>query len=134
MFVSWCLALDEDGQPNVAKGFPCAGLVEIHSETRAVTESEQFRFFRHVSPFVKRGAKVLDAPLTEGPAVTKVPPALAGLVFTAFRNPDGSQVVVFVSQDKDPFARVQVQVKYRGLYLPVQVFSGSVTTVVIPPK
>ena len=133
MFVSWCLALDEDGQPNVTRGFPCAGLVEVHSETGEVTESEQFRFFRHISPFVKRGAKVLDAPITEGPAVlAKRPKGFDTLVHTAFRNPDGSSVVVFVCRDDDAFGRFQVQLKFRNLYLPVQVFSGSVTTVVVP--
>ena len=134
-FSSWCLALDEDGQPNVTRGFPCAGFVEINSETHEVTESEQFRFFRHVSPFVKRGAKVLDAPLVEGmAAAVKRPTGLDTLVYTAFRNPDGSCIVVLVCHDDDKFGRFQLQFKHRGLYLPVQVFSDSVTTVVFPAQ
>lgn len=135
-FCSWCLALDEDGQPNVSCGFPCAGFVEIHSETHAVTPSSQYKAFRHVSPFVKRGAKILDAPLVCGPRVSawsRKQRPLEGLFVTTFRNPDGSDVV-FIAYDlpEKPFGRVQVQIKRNGLYLPVQVLANSLTTIVFP--
>lgn len=135
-FCSWCLALDEEGQPNVSCGFPCAGFVEIHSETRAVTPSSQYKAFRHVSPFVKRGAKILDAPVACGPAVSAVSlkyHPLERLAVTSFRNPDGSDVV-FIAYDlpDEPFGRMQLQIKRNGLYLPVQVFANALTTVVFP--
>ena len=135
-FVSWCLALDEDGQPNISCGFPCAGLVEIHSETGAVTPSAQHALFRHISPFVRRGASVLDADVVLGKDVTKWSLGqrpMEGLAHAAFRNPDGSHVVVIsYDQPEKPFGRAQIQVKCRGLYLPVQVFANSVTTIIIP--
>ena len=135
-FTSWCLALDEDGQPNVSLGFPCAGFVEIHSETGAVTESQQCRFFRHIGPFVKRGADILSTSIVPGAVFDPEPAShlMDGTVHTAFRNPDGSFVVVFVSQPKafGRHGRQQVQIKFRGQYLPVQLFAGSVATVVIP--
>ncbi len=132
-FTSWCLALDEDGQPNVSLGFPCAGFIEIHSETRAITESQQCRFFRHVSPFVRRGADVLRTRIVPGPAVAPGNELVDGIVHTAFRNPDGSHVVVFVCKGGlGGYGRIQIQVKVGGLYLPVQLFANAVATVVIP--
>ena len=134
-FCSWCLALDEDGQPNVSCGFPCAGLVEVHSETGEVRESQQFKAFRHVAPFVERGAKVLDAPVALGEKTSawslKKRPR-EGLHVVSFRNPDGSDVVFIVYElPNDRFGRLQVQIRRNGLYLPVQAFANSLTTVVL---
>jgi glucosylceramidase len=129
-FTSWCLALDEDGQPNVSRGFPCAGFVEIDSETGVTTPSSQFKAFRHFSPFVQRGAVVLDAPVVTGSAAIAPFPKDV-LRSAAFRNPDGSHVVVFSYKGDDQFARKMVQIRRGGLYLPVQVFCGAVTTVVL---
>lgn len=134
-FTSWCLALDEDGQPNVTLGFPCAGLVEIHSETGEVSESQQLRFFRHVAPFVQRGARILDSKIEHGPLISPDDHRSDGIVHSSFRNPDGSLVVVFVCGEgfgRD--GRLQVQLKYDGLYLPVQLFEKGVVTVVIPGR
>ena len=130
-FVGWCLALDEEGQPNVSLGFPCAGLIEIHSETGAVTPSSQYKAFRHVSPFVRRGARVLDAPIVSGPNAMRN--RIEGLDCVAVRNPDGSHVIFFARETPgDEFSRLQVQIKWNGRYLPVQVFGNALTTVVIP--
>ena len=137
-FVNWCPVLDEDGEPNVSLGFPCWGLVTLDSRTHAVTESEQYRVFRHISPYVRRGAKVLDAPLAAGPALKPEQRKLDQLVTAAFRNPDGSAVVVIVGREPPelfrPYHKVQVQIRHNGLYLPVQVSLNAVTTVVLPAK
>lgn len=126
-FVSWCFLLDEEGQPNTSLGFPCAGLLEIDSRTGELYESGQFRFFRHVGPFVKRGARVLEAPIVPGQGQR----GLEAVASAAFRNPDGSRVVVLAFRGR-PFARRQVQVKADGLYYPIQVLANSVTTLVLP--
>ena len=101
-----------------------------------MTPSAQPALFRHISPFVRRGASVLDADVVLGKDVTKWSLAqrpMEGLAHAAFRNPDGSHVVVIsYDQPEKPFGRAQIQVKCRGLYLPVQVFANSVTTIVIP--
>ena len=76
---------------------------------------------------MKRGARVLEAPLVKGPAGGG---GVDGIVSAAFRNPDGSQVVVLAFRGA-PFARKQVQVKAGGLYYPLQVLSNSVTTLVL---
>lgn len=129
-FVSWCFLLDEEGQPNTSKGFPCAGLLEVDSRTGELYESGQFRLFRHVGPFVKRGARVLDAPLVPG-RQGRNPRSLDAITSAAFRNPDGSCVVV-IAFDSDHLDRRQVQIKARGLYYPLQILGKSVTTLVIP--
>ena len=137
-FTSWCLALDEDGQPNISLGFPCAGFIEIHSETGAVTESQQCRLFRHIGPFVRRGAEILETSIVPGPSLDREDALkiVKDVVHTVFRNPDGSHVAVFVCK-RDLFGRYgrqQVQLKSRGQYLPVQLFAGGVVSVVLPPQ
>ncbi len=126
-FVSWCFLLDEEGQPNTSQGFPCAGLLEIDSRTGELYESGQFRLFRHVGPFVKRGARVLAAPLVKGSTGQT---DIDGIVSAAFRNPDGSQVVV-IAYRGDRFARKQIQVRAGGFYYPLQILGNSVTTLVL---
>ena len=75
---------------------------------------------------------MLDAPLVLGPKLKNR--ETRGLVHTAFRNPDGSHVVVFVHNTKGayyPPPKIQVQIKLDGKYLPVQIFRDAVTTVVL---
>lgn len=137
-FTSWCLALDEDGQPNVSLGFPCAGFVEIHSETGAVSESQQCRLFRHLGPFVQRGADILTTAIVPGPGLDREAALkiVQDVVHTVFRNPDGSHVAVFVCKPGlfGRHGRQQVQLKCRGQYLPVQLFAGAVVSVVWPAE
>lgn len=128
-FVSWCFLLDEEGQPNVSMGHPCAGLLEVDSRTGELFESSQFRLFRHIGPFVKRGARVLAAPLVEGRGRM----GAADVRSVAFRNPDGSRVVVLACR-AGRYHRRQVQVKADARYYPLQVLGGSVTTFVLPPS
>ena len=127
-FTNWCLALDENGQPNVSCGFPCAGLIEIHSETGAITPSEQYRMFRHVSPFVSTGARVMSAPIrTEIPSGAAAK-RIAKTVYTVFQNPDGKWVLVFSHPSEEG---AQVMIRKGGRYLPVQLIAKSLTTVVL---
>lgn len=50
----WNLALDERGRPNIGP-FSCGGLVTIHSQTQAVSQSGQYWALAHFSRFVRRG-------------------------------------------------------------------------------
>lgn len=127
-FTNWCLALDENGQPNTSCGFPCAGLIAVHSETGEIIPSNQYQMFRHVSPFVDVGAKVLEAPL-----VTQLPKGAAAgrvakSVYSVFRNPDGKTVVVINHPSEDGG---QYMLKLKGRYLPVVLLARSLTTVVL---
>ena len=129
-FTSWCLALDEQGLPNVSRGFNCAGFVEIHSETGKFTPSAQWKFFRHLGPYVSRGAKVLDcgySKLTPHPGA--VPMSERHLM--AFRNPDGSFVIVATNSNGGSDRKLQLQVKHDGNYVSFQLPPKSVTTILL---
>ena len=131
-FTSWCLALDEHGQPNITGGFPCAGFVEIDSVTGEAVPSEQFKAFRHVGRFVRRGADILkDFWKAGGSDWARRNDKRT--TCAAFRNPDGSHVVVVACKpaEGDAFSPVQVQVKYKDRYLIVQALPGSLTTIVV---
>ena len=134
-FTNWCLALDENGQPNISCGFGCAGLITVHSRTGEIIPSNQYHAFRHVSPYVRPGAKVLKAmPLQselnipyEGPA-GQAALFLQKTIVSAFENPDGSYVVV---ANHPATAGAQLMLRKGGLYLPVQLLGRSLTTILI---
>ena len=127
-FTNWCLALDENGQPNTSCGFPCAGLIAVHSETGEVIPSNQYQTFRHISPFVDVGAKVLEAPMVTGMPEGAAAKRLAQSVHSAFCNPDGRMVVVINHPSE---SGAQYMVRFRGHYLPVVLLGRSLTTVTI---
>ena len=116
-FTGWCPVLDEQGLPNCSRGFNCAGLIEVHSETGEITPSNQYLLFRHLGPFVNRGAAILEQP--------------AGSTITAFRNPDGSHVIVAVNASESIDRKMQLQVKLKGQYKSFQLLHGTVTTILL---
>jgi len=90
-------------------------------------------FLRHVLPYVARGAAILETGYAHRRAQ----------VVTAFRNPDGTFVVVAVSGN-DPAGpdadrptlrddKLQLQVKCNGLYSSFQLPSGTVSTILLKP-
>ncbi len=131
-FTSWCMVLDEHGQPNITGGFPCAGFVELDSVTGEAVPSEQFKAFRHVGRFVRRGADILKDCWKVGDS-DWARRNDQRTTCAAFRNPDGSHVVVVACKpaEGDAFSPVQVQVKYKDRYLIVQALPGSLTTIVV---
>lgn len=81
-FISWNLALDEKGNPNIGPA-PCAGFVTIHSQTKEITRSGQYWAFAHYSRAARRGAKRFDSKTS-----------LEKISHMAFANPDGTKAVV----------------------------------------
>ena len=129
-FTSWCLALDEQGLPNVSRGFNCAGFIEIHSETGKFTPSAQWDCFRHIGPFVERGAKVLDTGYAnEIPHPGAVPASNRHVM--AFRNPDGSHVIVATNTNGGKNRKLQLQIKLGGSFVSFQLPPTSVSTIVL---
>lgn len=119
-FSSWNLVLDPDGKPNVGR-HPCAGLYTLDLATTTFTESTQLRLFKHFSPYVKRGAKVLSIEQPD-----------SNMIAIAFQNPEGDMVVCIAAADK-PTKRQTVQLKYKGEYMIISLpmDTWSVTTVLI---
>ena len=129
-FTSWCLALDEQGLPNVSRGFNCAGFIEIHSETGKFTPSAQWDYFRHLGPYAERGAKVLDANYRKiVPHPGAVPAGDRHII--ALRNPDGSHVIVATNSNGGNNRKLQLQVKLGGEYVMFQLPAKSVSTIVL---
>ena len=122
MFTTWNLCLDELGTPATGAHL-CAGFAVVDSETHDVTFSPQYRLFRHIGPFVKRGARVMEI---EGDR--------DGTNLILFRNPDGEYVLVVACDGTlvRSKQRRRLVVKYRGLYksLPLPGGMRSVSTLV----
>ena len=122
LFTSWNLCLDELGTPATGAHL-CGGFVVVDSDTHEVTYSPQYRLFRHIGPFVRRGARILE-----------VGGSRDGTRLILFRNPDGAHVLV-VACDGSLVRRIQrrrLVVKYRGKYktLPLPGGLWSVSTLV----
>ena len=128
-YCGWNLCLDQDGQPN-AGHFACGGFVELDSrqlDKTAFKASAQCVAIGHVAPYVKRGAHLL---------ATGAWSKDGDVVGAAFRNPDGTLVLVCAASHTEKTNRRSVQVKCRGQYLALRlpVRAGSLTTVIIPPE
>jgi len=121
-YSGWNLCLDADGQPCTGH-FPCGGLVEVTPGVPGWRKSAQYAAFRQLGPYVKRGARVLETPPAAFPAVK----------YVAFRNPDGSLVLV-LSHANEGLNRRVVQIKCRGEYLQLALplDTWSLTTLVVP--
>ena len=122
MFTSWNLCLDELGTPATGAHL-CGGFTVVDSETHEVTYSPQYRLFRHIGPFVKRGARIME-----------VDGSRDGTRVILFKNPGGEYVLV-VACDGTLVRRVQrrrLVVKYKGRYksLPMPGGQWSVSTLV----
>ena len=122
MFTSWNLCLDELGTPATGSHL-CGGFTVVDSATHDVTYSPQYRLFRHIGPFVRRGARIME-----------VAGSRDGTNLILFRNPDGEYVLV-VACDGSLVRRIErrrVVVKYKGLYksLPLPGKQWSVSTLV----
>ena len=122
MFTSWNLCLDELGTPATGSHL-CGGFTVVDSTTHDITYSPQYRLFRHIGPFVRRGARIME-----------VAGSRDGTNLILFRNPDGEYVLV-VACDGSLVRRIErrrVVVKYKGLYksLPLPGKQWSVSTLV----
>ena len=124
-FTGWNLCLTDDGQP-LTGPHGCGGLVAVDLDTGDFVPSSQYRVFRHIGPFVGRGAKLLHV---EGER--------DGTRTVLFRNPDGRHVLVIGCSGESASAskvvrRARVHVKFRNEWLAVPLPYGtwSVTTVV----
>ncbi len=85
----WNLALDESHGPHLGGCGDCRGVVTINSKTGAVTRNEEYYALAHASRFVRSGAKRIAS--TTG---------VDSLETVAFRNSDGSKVLIVVNTSK----------------------------------
>ena len=122
MFTTWNLCLDELGTPATGSHL-CGGFVVVDSQTHEVSYSPQYRLFRHIGPFVKRGAHIME-----------VSGSRDGTRLILFKNPGGEYVLVVACDGSlvRGNQRRRLVVKYKGLYksLPLPGRQWSVSTLV----
>ena len=111
----WNLALDEQGKPNIGP-FSCGGVVTIHSQTREISYSGQYRAFAHYSKFVRRGAHRFDSQ------------GAPGLSHAAFENPDGKRVLVIANGG----ATRNVEIRHGQAQAAIRLPANSVSTLQWP--
>lgn len=87
----WNLALDANHGPHTGGCGDCRGVVTIDSLTGAVTRNEEYYALGHASQFVRPGARRIASNT-----------GVAGLEDVAFRNPDGSRVLIVVNTAATP--------------------------------
>lgn len=86
----WNMALDPDGGPTNGGCTNCRGVVTIDPATGAVTKNEEYYAIGHASKFVQPGAVRIDSTQQAG-----------SIENAAFRNPDGTIVLIAVNVSAD---------------------------------
>ena len=89
----WNLALDEKHGPHLGGCGNCRGVVTIDSKSGAVTRNDEYYVLAHASRFVRQGARRITS--SSGVA------GVAGVESVAFKNPDGSIVLVLANTAND---------------------------------
>lgn len=111
---AWNFATDEHGRPNIGP-YPCGGLMTVDSKTNDVYHSGQYYALGHFSRFVRRGAVRIGS---DGGA--------ADLSHCAFRNPDGTIVIVLAN----PGTARTCQLRLHQQSASISLSANSVTTLV----
>ena len=115
----WNLALDEHGGPHAGGCATCRGLVTVRSSDGMVTRTDDYYALAHASRFVQPGAWRIESTATGD-----------GLDNVAFRNPDGSLVLVAANSAR---ATREFTVQASGQRFRATLDPGSVATFVWQP-
>lgn len=124
-FIGWNLLLDEDGGPNIGP-FSCGGLVTVNSQTGELSYSGQYHAFAHFSKFIRRGAVIHAASLSEDyPWVGGFPSMRPEVMAVAADNPDKSHAVVLINRSG---SKRQAQYYYNNQWWYAEILPNSVST------
>jgi glucosylceramidase len=113
---AWVTILNEKGKPNNGPFEASRTLVTLDSRTCKATEHFDFFLYGQFMKFIQRGAVRLESS-----------PGKRGFANVAFRNPDGSLVLVLVNSDG---RERPVSVRWQGLATSVRMERQSVATLV----
>jgi glucosylceramidase len=123
---AWNLVLDQNGKPNIGP-FNCAGTVTLETGSNKIVPSGQYWALSHLSRHIRRGATVIATNSMEqvpaGGALLDQDTSTA-LTHSAFRNPDGSMVVVLANRGPQR----QVQLIHAGKALDLNISDDSLLT------
>lgn len=129
-FTGWNLLLNENGGPNVGPFF-CGGLVTLNSRSGELSYSGQYKAFRHIVPFMKKGSRVHRVAIDRngfgmfGFGINKARHAMHAV---SFETPDGKIVYILSNPDKE---KRQVQFFERGEWWYSELLPNSLSTVVV---
>ena len=128
-FTGWNLILDETGSPNVGPFF-CGGLITENSITGECTYSGQYRAFKHFSPYIKRGASILQAEVIgEDNGLFSYPNVKPKIEVCAVRNANGGLVVQIVNPDANERRQIALRLGQETVYF--DALQNSVNTLLI---
>jgi glucosylceramidase len=117
--ITWNLALDPAGGPHNGGCGTCFGVVTIDPATGHATPTADYYVFGHVTRFIRPGAVRIDS-------------TVAGNAWNvAFRNPDGSIVLVAVNDDWGTTTQ-HFNVSAGGTAFSYALPAGAVATFVLP--
>ena len=85
-FTDWNILLDETGGPNHVQNF-CFAPVHGNTKTGALIYTNAYYYIGHFSKYIQPGAKRISAAASRSQLLT-----------TAFKNPDGSTVVIVMNE------------------------------------
>ena len=117
--ILWNLALDQNHGPHLGGCGNCRGVVTIDTRTHVVTRNVEYYVLGQVSRFVRPGARAIIG--SGGPE---------GLRHVAFRNPDGSLVVLAHNSTR---ADLPISVKLGTSRFAATMPPGEVMTFVLRP-
>ncbi|WP_105982096.1 glycoside hydrolase family 30 protein [Nonlabens agnitus] len=112
----WNLALDENSGPTNGGCDICTGVIEV-SSSGAIRKNPEFYILSHFSKFVQPGAVVINSTQVEGQ-----------LLNVAFKNPDGSKVLVLYNDSGLSGQDIRVDIEMNGQRFNYAVPNGSLTT------
>ena len=119
--ITWNLALDPAGGPHNGGCGTCFGVVTIDPATGHATPTADYYVFGHVTRFIRPGAVRIDS-------------TVAGNAWNvAFRNPDGSIVLVAVNGDWGTTTQ-HFNVNAAGQAFSYALPAGAVATFVLPAE
>jgi glucosylceramidase len=117
--ITWNLALDPSGGPHNGGCGTCFGVVTIDPATGHATPTADYYVLGHVTRFVRPGAVRIDS-------------TVDGTIWdVAFRNPDGSIVVVAVDDDWGTGSQ-KFNLRVVGQQFSYELPAGAVATFVLP--
>ena len=115
----WNLALDEKHGPHLGGCGDCRAVVTIDRASGAVTRNLEYYVLGHASRFVRPGALRIASQGGEA----------AGAAHAAFRNPDGSLVLLVHNGGNRPLA---LAITMQGKAWPLTMPAGEIVTLVWP--
>lgn len=103
--ITWNLALDEKGKPNIGP-FHCGGLLCVNSQTQAITYSGTYWALMHYAKAFPRGSTIVDSMAD-----------IHDISHVAAKTPDGAFTVILTNRGKTKNIRIACANQARSITL-----------------